>query len=371
MKILFLGHFSNSNSVHSGASAAGDVVQRKIVRSLEGISNAEVRSISQPTAQSWPKGKFFFVKSRDSYSVFPGLVNVAFLRDFLFGFSCFCHIIRFKPDNVIQYNSYLFVNVFVLLASMFLKFRKVMIIQDYRSGPQFKLISRLHDKIAGTLVRFYSFSVPVTEALARELKLQKCRFAIFPGAMEFDGSFNGERDLGQVSEVGGLTLVYAGALEKHNGVDKLIRIWKSMPENHKLMIFGKGSLEGKVVVADREMVNITYCGFASKDYVHERMVSADFNICFRFGDGIDERFFFPSKFFSVNCYPGFALINDFYGLPDGFRELGYLMKDDLSNLSEIINLDRSVLNEQTKKRQEYLYSNYRWPVFLREILFSD
>lgn len=371
MKVLFLGHFSNSNCVQLGASIAGDTVQRKIVSSLESLSAAEVLTISQPPAQAWPKGALLFPKSKDDYAIYPWLINVAFLRDFCFGLSCFFYIIKFKPDNIIQYNSYLFVNLFVLLASVFLKFRAIIIVQDYRVGGAFNALSQIHDKIAGLFVRFYGFVIPVTSALAKELRLCERQFLVFPGAVEHDNRMTPAPSTVVPSENSKLTVVFAGALEKHNGVDKLIRVWHSMPDNVHLVIYGKGSLERKVRSSSLSQQNVSYHGFASKDEIHDKMLSSDYNICFRFGNNIDERFFFPSKFFSVNCYTGFALVNDFYGLPDSYKELGFLVKEDFSNLPKLMNQENSILSAVTKERQDLLFANYRWSVLLSEIIFDE
>jgi len=371
MKVLFLGHFSNYNCVRSGASAAGDAVQRKIVRSLEGLDFCDVSAISQRPARSWPKDKLLFSKSKDKYAIYPSIINFAFLRDLCFGLSCFVHILKLRPNKVVQYNSYLFVNIFVILASLFIKFEKIVIVQDYRVVGDFKLVSRLHDKIAGRFVRFYSFVIPVTDALAKELKLRENQFSVFPGALEHDGLLDSPNDFPVLQENSTLTILYAGALERHNGVDKLIRAWRLAPNNANLLIYGRGTLEKEVSDADRDCENVSYLGFASKEEIHAKMLTSDFNVCFRFSDGLDERFFFPSKFFSINCYPGFALINEFCGLPDGFKEIGILVDPDLSNLPDILNMGSSVLSNKTRERQNYLYSNFRWSVFLKGIISDE
>jgi glycosyltransferase involved in cell wall biosynthesis len=371
MKVLFIGHFSNSESIQPGASIAGDEVQRKIIRSLREIEDVDVLSISQRPARTWPRGNLIFPSSKDNYSFFPWFLNIAFVRDFLFGFYCFLYLFGNKPDKVVQYNSYLFVNIFVIAASFFLRFKNIVIVQDYRVGGNFKTWARVHDKIAGFLIRFYHVVVPVTDALAKELKVESYKCKIFPGAMEHDSPFVESDKKKHNSNEGEIKVLYAGALERHNGIDRLIDVWAGVPNNFKLLIYGKGSLEKNVLDSVKKHSNIQYLGLASKEEVHQVMLKSDFNICFRFSEGLDERFFFPSKFFSVNCYPGFALVNDFYGLPDGFRKIGLLVSDDLSNIFEIMNLDKKIIEIKVNERLSYLYNNFIWSVLLSGVVNNE
>lgn len=369
MKVLFLGHFSNSKAIQPGASAAGDAVQQKIARTLKENSTIELFSIAQPPARSWPKGKLVFKKSQDPYALFPWLINVALLRDVWFGFLCMIYIIKNKPDKILQYNSYLFVNIFVILASAIAGAKAIIIIQDYRVGSGFKGSAKIHDKIAGLFVRFYDFVIPVTEALAKELKIKSDKFFIFPGAMEYDAPLINQ-EKATPNKDAEITVLYAGALEKHNGLDKLIFSWGKVPKNFKLMIYGRGSLEAEVLKAAKKFTNIQYLGFAPKDKVHRNMLKSDFNICLRYSDGLDERFFFPSKFFSINCYPGFSLVNDFHGLPDSYRNVGLLVSDDLSNICEILQCDERYLEMKTAERQSYLYENFIWSKLLSGVVIN-
>jgi len=102
--------------------------------------------------------------------------------------------------------------------------------------------------------------------------------------------------------------------------------------------------------------------------VHKKMLVSDFNVCLRYAKGIDERFFFPSKFFSINCYPGFALVNEFYGLPEGFKSIGLLVDSDLENLPSLFEKNIDFLRGKTRERQDYLFSKYRWAAIFKGVL---
>lgn len=218
--------------------------------------------------------------------------------------------------------------------------------------------------MAGKLVRWFDLVAPVTAALAKELKVNANKVYVLPGAMEHTAPLVRRRSCRRDM----VKVLYAGALERHNGVDKLIKAWKDVPPRFHLFIYGKGSLEKEVTQACKEANNISYMGLASKNKIHTEMLSSDFNVCFRFSSGIDERFFFPSKFFSINCYPGFSLINNFHGVPEKYRELGGLVDNDLNNLACILNKADTYLDNKTAERQGFLYSRYQWSIVLREIL---
>lgn len=372
MNVLFIGHFSQLEDVRRGASAAGDSVQRKIIDSLRRLQDCKVSAISQRSSQAWPKGHFFLFHSEDRYATFPMILNVPLVRDFWFGVICFVYIFRHRPDRVVQYNSYFFVNVFVLLASVFSGHKSIAIVQDHRVGSSFKFSSRIHDKISSIFLRYFWRVVPVSEALSDCLGLSSQKSFVFPGAMEHEAPIKGKitAQTGVLStEI--FTVLYAGALEKHNGIDKLVDFWPSVPENFHLVIYGRGSLEKYVIDASLVSPNVCFRGFASKDDIHFQMISSDFNICFRFGDGIDERFFFPSKFFSVNCYPGFSLVNDFHGVPSCYSSMGSIIYNDLSNLVDVLTSDRNTLSRITDSRQRYLFDEYNWTKFLAKVVNDD
>ena len=268
----------------------------------------------------------------------------------------------------IRDSSYFFVNLAVLFASFLLGFKKIIIIQDYRVGNDFKFSAKFHDKVSGLFVKFYDFVLPVTDALATKLKVGKRKFSVFPGAMEsskpYQLKYNVERDRSKDSVI----VLYAGALESYNGVDRLLDVWPSIKENVHLVIYGKGSLMREVEHYSQRFKNIHYKGFATKEEVHKKMLVSDFNVCLRYAKGIDERFFFPSKFFSINCYPGFALVNEFYGLPEGFKSIGLLVDSDLENLPSLFEKNIDFLRGKTRERQDYLFSKYRWAAIFKGVL---
>ncbi len=73
----------------------------------------------------------------------------------------------------------------------------------------------------------------------------------------------------QADKVVNNQFVYAGRLEFNKGILSLIEMWKQLPENYTLHIYGSGTLEKRVRKEINGVKNISFMGFKPQEDVFE------------------------------------------------------------------------------------------------------
>ncbi|WP_412501523.1 hypothetical protein [Shewanella chilikensis] len=369
MTILFVGHHSPGrkqiNDTTLVYSAAGDLVQENIFRNLLKI-NSDSKFYTMQPCQAWPKGPLVISKVNKLNGTFSGNITLPLLRHIFFSINLACQIIKLKPSEVICYNSYFFENATVVSLSKIFKFKTAIILQDIRVGGNFPKHQQLSDVIANKLVKFFDISVVVSKCMQSYLNLtssssSKHRSIVFPGGVSDFGekafSFNGPlHDYA----------VFAGALEKHNGIDKLITTWINDQIRVDLHIFGSGKLTKFVSEMADIHSNIYYHGFASQEVIFEWQVKAKFNFCFRFSEGIKQEFFFPSKFFNSVMCPGLLIFNDFSNVPDELKLTEGYIGNDFSKIKKIVENFNSI--NYSNDARNLISAKYSWQKLLSKLV---
>ncbi|WP_127347772.1 hypothetical protein [Pseudidiomarina mangrovi] len=362
MNILYLGYLSPDLSKgKNGTSIAGNYVQRRIISALKCLGSSVQGFVCYSGRKS---GRLFEYKKalQEKDILFAPTLQVPLLRDLFYGLLCTFRIIKKRPNLIVLYNLYFFSNVLVLILSKFFRIKTILIVQDFSVGNSFKIQKRLHDHLAAFNVKYFSCVISVSQHMARYFNVPGNKSLVFQGELE---------PLKQVKKTeqarkSAVKIILAGALEKHNGVDVFIDNLQRIKFNFQAEIYGDGNLRDYVVEKCSRDSRINYMGTVSKKELDYLQREADFNCCFRFSIGLAERFFFPSKFFSVNSFPGFVLVNGFAGLPKEYLDIGFIVENDFSNLSWLISNAHS-LSWVTTKRQSALKA-YTWESILREAL---
>jgi hypothetical protein len=231
----------------------------------------------------------------------------------------------------------------------------VCIVQDIRVVGDFSLRAKINDKLSSLLLKYFSFTLPVSEALAQYLNLKKDRYNVFEGGVTRFG-FEAIKEHQYSSEYA----VYAGALEKYNGVDKLIKAWCELNIQEELHIFGSGSLKEEIEELVREYKNVTFHGLVSQDEVLLWQKKAKFNFCLRYDNGLNQDFFFPSKFFNVSLCPGLLIFNDFNGLPSMMRNSPGFLGSDFSNIKNVLKSDSMVIHKTAGIVRTEILTAFNW-----------
>ncbi|WP_191117801.1 glycosyltransferase family protein [Vibrio campbellii] len=355
-KAFFVGQFSNKET--NASSPAGDIVQKQILKSF----GEDVFFVSLSPTPIWPKGPFFVKGKSAPRGKFISFLNFPIIKNIIFSFNIMVYVFKIKPKQTVIYNSYFFENLILLIIKSLKLSKIVCILQDYRIVGNFSFRAKLNDKIASYLLRFFDIVVPVSYELANSLGISGEKVITFQGGVtEFGYSaFSCKTFSGDYA-------VYAGALEKHNGVDRLIYKWNELNIQKKLHIFGKGSLLSEVEEIANRNHNIIFHGLVSQETVLEWQNNAKYNFCFRFSEGLAQEYFFPSKFFNVAMCPGLLVCNSFHGVPDSVKSSLGLIDDDLNDLAEVMNLSDSDIYANSERVRSDIITNYSWDSLISTI----
>jgi hypothetical protein len=161
--------------------------------------------------------------------------------------------------------------------------------------------------------------------------------------------------------------VYAGKLERYNGVDRLVRAWTEQKICRYLHVFGKGCLEGFLREQSINNKYIVFHGQRDESEVITWQSRARWNL--RYSDGINQDYFFPSKFFNICAADGLIIVNDFNGIPFELRETIAFVDDELSELSEIVGESHKIdASEASRQRRRILEKNHTWRSCINRII---
>lgn len=346
---------------NKAASAAGDIVQRQIIAdSIRILGSANFEFLCMEPKRYWPRGEFYVKGGEDENGGYISYVNLPVIRNIIFMFCIVAYCFLKKNKLIFQYNSYFFENIGILVVSFLRRCNNFIIIQDFRSGSVFSKSAQLFDKVSNSLVKYFDFALPITNRLARDLKIDETKCEVFIGGMtqpECDKLLSYPHPYENYA-------VFAGALEAYNGFDKMLIAWSELSTSTVLHVFGRGSLSSMAKDYSDRYSNILFHGFLCQESISEWQKKAKFNICLRYSVGIEEDYFFPSKFFNISCAQGLLLVNNFKNIPGFFSDYKGMLKDDLSNLSFVVSLDEATINFETKRRREYMTDLNSWYAIL-------
>tara|TARA_R110001592_G_scaffold45986_2_gene146679 strand:- start:8190 stop:9308 length:1119 start_codon:yes stop_codon:yes gene_type:complete len=364
MSEVFVGAFNPvALDMLESSSGAGAKVQYEIIRAIS-AKTTTLTSLVMQEVRTWPFSKFY-VKGKciDGINFLP-LVNLFFLKKIFFAIYVLIYLFVYKPKTVYFYNTSSSMNVCMfLLGFLSRKQVKVLIIQDLHSLKKLNLencyrIDKVIEYYCCKLTRYsFDYCIPITKQLGAHLNFPDSRCFPFLGGMT--GEIPNEPSVRNFA-------VFAGALEKYNGLDFLLDAWTRLDVKMELHIFGSGRLNAVAMSYADNNENIIYHGFKSPLIVNKYIRTASVNFCFRYSRGIDEEFFFPSKFFDVIINRGLVVCNRFKNLPEDFEKYIYFVDDNFTELSSIVQRSQK-LPSFCDERVELAIQNYSWPVMLESL----
>jgi hypothetical protein len=373
-RVLFVGHFNpRSGSQAAGVSAAGDQVQRAIAGALAKVSEA-CEVVALASAPSWPRGPLTLPSEREGNVWFVPAVNVFGLRNICLSIAIVMRLWRYRPNVAIIYNPYAAEAISLLIAKFFAhKLRLGALVQDVNPprgswGSIGVLGNMLGDTVAMRAFCRYDVVVPVSDQIISDFNLPRSRSKIFAGGLTAFAL----RQIGATRVPLQDIVVYAGALEKHNGVDLLVRRWVEDQITVPLHIFGRGTLEPLVSEAASESRYIHAHGHVAEDVVFDWQRCARWHLCLRYSRGLDQRYFFPSKFFNVLSTRGHVIVNDSFSCPPELGRFALRVADDLSLIGRLLR-EASEASDSiaSDARIAFLTTNYSWDACARVLVGGD
>lgn len=366
MTTTFVGAFNPiTNLMSDSSSGAGAKVQYQIIQSIF-ADTPDLKTIVMQEYRTWPFSDFYIKRKRDGCINFLPMVNFFLTKKLFFAFRVFIELIVSSPSKVYFYNTNAYLNFFMWLLSFIRKKHiKILIIQDFNvprkitSSDIFRL-NLVFSYFFAKLTKYsFNYFVPITQQLGDHLGFPSNRSYPFLGAV-LDG-YNRE----QIDKSTNIA-VFAGALEPYNGVDYFLEAWSKLDNPIELHIFGSGTLVELVSSFANDNNRIIYHGFQSPNIVKGYIERAAVNFCFRYSRGIEQEFFFPSKFFDVVANSGIVVCNRFINIPKELEHTIYFVEDDFSNLNFIMHnlISKPSFFEQ---RIKILSNAFSWSYIIRII----
>lgn len=376
MKTAFVGHFAPlSQALEQASSVAGNQVQRQIFQEFSQQCGVERAVCYVMTPQSfWPHGPFIARSLTEGAMEFIGYLNLPVLKHLIFALRLLVRLLVARPQFCLQYNSYLFENLALLLFRLCHRGSAIaIIIQDIHVLTGVPLLSKrglrsLSERTSLRLAKRFDMIVPISSAIVTDFHFAPSKCFVFQGGItEFAVQIMRGPEQ-QLQEIG----VFAGGLERHNGIDRLVDQWLASGIEQPLHVFGRGSLERHVEQAARQSDRIVFHGFQPEHVVLAWQLKARWNFCLRYSLGLNQTYFFPSKLFNILCAPGAVVVNDFHALPETVRDYLCVVSDDLSDLAEHLPAAASLSSPDCARvRREIVRSKHSWHSCIGQIVHTQ
>lgn len=371
MIVYFVGAYNQDfNAANMADSPAANQVQCKIIDELvKCYGEREVSSLSFTPTRSWPYGPLAVCTKRYKNGLSLGYLNISVFKNIIFSCRMLKHLYKCGVDVVVKYNATFSEAVALRILKLLKKDIFIcIIIQDVNyPQPGAKMLLGFLEQCSVKLCRGIDFIVPITESIVKDFGLPIDRVMVFNGGITRQTEEIMKVDSTKQDPPKEDYAVFAGALERYNGIDLLIQKWIEFKIPMRLHVFGKGSLSNLVSSAVITSDTIVYHGFVTEEVISDWQRAASFNICLRFPVDLSARYFFPSKLFNVLAARGAVVTNDFANFPKSLRPLCSIVYDDFQNLDVLLKNRRtpgdcSVYQERLK----WLSQHCQWSVVIEQ-----
>lgn len=375
MKVAFVGHFAPlSQALEQASSVAGNQVQRQILQELvQQCGTGRTVCYSMTPQPFWPYGPFVSRSVSEGSKKFIGYINLPVLKHVVFALRMLVRLLVVRPQLCLQYNSYLFENLALLLFRMSCRGTAIaIIIQDVHVAARASLLTKsglrsFSERISLRLAKRFNMITPISSEIITDFRFASSKCMVFQGGIT---EFAVEVMSGPEQELADIG-VFAGGLEPHNGIDRLVDQWLASGIAHPLHVFGRGSLERHVEQATQRSDRIVFHGFQPEHVVLAWQRKARWNFCLRYSVGLNQTYFFPSKLFNILCAPGAVVVNDFHALPATVRDYLCVVSDDLSGLAECLPVAAALSSPAcVRSRRKVVLTMHSWHSCIGQIIHT-
>lgn len=357
--VVFIGHFSSSsNSKNYGVSFAGIKVQYKIIEAISMIFSKDATHAISMQALSFKGGPLYVREVIESDVFFPPIINIPLAKNILFSSYLFCYLWKLKPSKIIIYNSYFFENLTIKLYKFLSRTTAdiVYLIQDvvvYRNARIFtkRWFRSLLEILSLKFISSSSQVIAITQDILNDFRSGGyAKDIVFSGAPTINRKFS-------FPDYKHMFGMFAGSIEPHNGIELLLESWITQSIPYDIYIFGKGSLLQQIM--DKyTSPRIHFMGEVQPSEIIEWSARSYWNFCLRYDGELNQKYFFPSKFFDLCLCPGYLVVNKFLNIPSCLTNELLFVENSLCNLSEALNFSAQRLPNPNRRIQ--LASGYSW-----------
>ncbi len=166
-------------------------------------------------------------------------------------------------------------------------------------------------------------------------------------------------------------IVYAGSLEKYNGIESMINAMKFLPfENVSLNIYGDGTLKNDVVHKSTRDRRIKYRGLIPRGELDIIIQRADLLLNLRDTNHYVSKFAFPSKLIQY-LSSGIPVLSTRVIETETFNNVAFIAEDlSPKKISEIISYIINNPGEQQERAvlaKNYIRKNYLWDNVIKDV----
>lgn len=220
--------------------------------------------------------------------------------------------------------------------------------------PDLIIQNKLYNFLSNLIIKLSSDFVFLTEPMNTKLNTQNKPYTIIEGSTNFIPS----NQLIKRSN----SFMYAGSIDKVNGIDVLINSFKDIKTDFELHIYGGGDFEDSLLNICKAHKNIKYFGLISHTEILDKIQSASFLINPRGTKNEMVKYSFPSKNMEYLASGTPFLCTKLPCIPqEYFQYLNVFETDDVEGLKKgiekVLDEDYDLLLDKALKGQKFVLDN--------------
>ena len=362
--IVFFGALSHLVKGNKAYAASANQVQLEIIKNIiNEFDDFSFEFFGFNPNRTWPFSNIFIRENKNKSFNYHSYLNIIGLREVHILFKRINYIVRKHPKYIFFYNISFIESIFLFILKLLLRIKVVLFVQDVNQKNFSEL---LINKFKYRLVSHFEIIIPISKNIIEDFKLPNEKCIIFQGGCT-EIAFKIQKLCKNKNNKLLPIAVFAGRLEKYNGIDKLINFWNKYITDFELHVYGSGSYESQVIKKAKANSKIKFFGLVSDKEIFQVQLNSAVNICLRYSIGLNQNYFFPSKIFNLMSAPGTTVINSFNNLPIEMTKYCKILENDFSNLKLILNESLLFNNINYRKRLNWLNSHASWNLLIKEI----
>ncbi len=382
MQLLYLGYAINRQREKQikGISVAGNKMQVNLLRALVEKLGEAIRSISIYPMAAYPKSKNLVIRER-SESVFddipfdtyiPFILNLPFIKNIYEMVSTYRMALKLYKEK--PFDKILMFNAFPATAWAALKLKKkygcelICLLADlpiddsvHTKGLR-KILRRRMDIYTKNAIKKMDKLIVLNEEAAK-IFAPNVPYIVMEGAV----------DIKEVHPYENITparknIVFAGSLQKYNGIVELIEAAKLLKDvDVEFDIYGRGEYQPFVEEASRDYPNIHYLGLRTNEEIMRIQREAYLLINPRPVDDFIARVTFPSKMFEYLMSGTPVLTTRLNGFRDDYIDKMFFYDDNTPlGIAEAIKMVLSLgdveLEEKARLAYDFITKKKKWDI---------
>jgi len=356
-KIVFFGALSFLGNGNRAYAASANQVQLEIIKNIQKVFSKSIFNFfGFSPNRTWPFTNVFINNKSEGVLTFHSYINILGIREMHILFKRINYIISNEPDYIFLYNISFLEALFFNLLKKILGFKVILFLQDVKQN---NFIDYCLNSIKFKFVSCFDILVPISQNIIDKFNLPLEKSILFQGGCTKFAFEIQNRCINKNIKLEP-KVIFAGRLEKYNGIDKVINYWIENKPDFELHIYGTGSYESKVIEKLNLNPKIKFYGLVPENVIQEAQLNSSANFCLRYSIGLNQNYFFPSKIFNIMSSPGLVLINRFNNLTEGMKDNTEILKPNFENLNEILNKSINYSKLKYKERIKWLNQNANW-----------